>query len=60
VAADHDTEMRLAAVAHLQRVGTGGVVTADDLKAGFTFLGERILSTAVQFTGRRGGVKVGH
>src|SRR5262245_10983217 len=37
-----DTRMRLAAVQHLQRISAGGVLTSDDLKAGFVFDGERV------------------
>jgi putative restriction endonuclease len=37
-----DARIRLAAVAQLNRVTAGGVLTFDDLKAGFTFEGERV------------------
>jgi putative restriction endonuclease len=37
-----DTRLRLAAVAHVQRIGIAGVVTADDLRVGFIVDGERI------------------
>jgi putative restriction endonuclease len=37
-----DARMRLAAVAHLKRTSAGGVLTSDDLKAGFTFEGTRV------------------
>lgn len=37
-----DTQMRLAAVAHLKRVGAGGVLTSDHLTAGFIFDGKRV------------------
>ena len=39
---DQDADIRLAAAAYLQRVGIAGVVTADDLRAGFVFAGERV------------------
>lgn len=38
----HDSQVRLAAVDHLKRAAAGGVLTSDDLKAGFTFQGERV------------------
>jgi putative restriction endonuclease len=37
-----DTRMRLAAVEHVKRVSAGGVVTADELRAGFSVDGQRI------------------
>src|SRR5262245_37534524 len=37
-----DARMRLAAVEHLKRIGAGGVLTSDDLKAGFIFEGTRV------------------
>jgi hypothetical protein len=37
-----DNRFRLAAIGHLQRVATDGVVTADDLRAGFIVDGQRI------------------
>jgi putative restriction endonuclease len=39
---DADTRVRLAAVEHLKRVSIADVVTADDLRAGFTVDGQRI------------------
>jgi putative restriction endonuclease len=37
-----DGQIRLAAVEHLKRVAAGGVVSSDDLKAGFNFEGSRV------------------
>jgi putative restriction endonuclease len=37
-----DTRMRLAAVEHLKRTSAGGVLSSDDLKAGFVFDGNRV------------------
>jgi putative restriction endonuclease len=37
-----DTRMRLAAVEHLKRVSAGGVLSSEDLAAGFTFDGQRV------------------
>lgn len=37
-----DALMRLAAVEHLKSVGAGGVLSSDDLKAGFIFEGSRV------------------
>lgn len=39
---DQDADIRLAAAAYLQRVGIAGVVTADDLRAGFVVAGKRV------------------
>jgi putative restriction endonuclease len=39
---DTDVAFRLAAVEHLKRTAAGGVLTSDDLKAGFIFQGERV------------------
>ncbi len=38
----HDTRLRLAAAEHVQHLGAGGVLTADDLRAGFLVDGVRI------------------
>lgn len=37
-----DARMRLTAVAHLNRTSAGGVLTSDNLKAGFSFEGTRV------------------
>jgi putative restriction endonuclease len=37
-----DLPIRLAAVQHLERVSAGGVLTSDELKAGFLFQGARV------------------
>jgi putative restriction endonuclease len=37
-----DTRIRLAAVEHINRVSAGGVITSDDLKAGFFVNGARV------------------
>ena len=37
-----DAQMRLAAVEHLKRASASDVVSADDLRAGFTFAGMRV------------------
>ncbi len=42
VDAAQDIPIRLAAVEHLERLSAGATLTADDLKAGFTFQGARI------------------
>lgn len=39
---DNEFELRSAAVRHVQRVGSGGVISSEDLKAGFTFEGVRV------------------
>ena len=39
---DEDTCIRMAAVTHIQRIAIGGVVTSDDLRAGFTVSNERL------------------
>jgi putative restriction endonuclease len=39
---DEDTKLRLGAVEHLKRVSVADVVTADDLRQGFSFQGQRI------------------
>lgn len=39
---DVDLQIRMAAVEHLKRVGAGGVLSSDDLRAGFQFRGERL------------------
>jgi putative restriction endonuclease len=39
---DLDLQIRLAAVDHLRRTSAGGVLSSDDLRAGFHFHGERI------------------
>jgi putative restriction endonuclease len=38
----HDARVRLAAVEHLKRISAGGVLTSDDLRAGFIFEGDRV------------------
>jgi putative restriction endonuclease len=40
--ASPDAVLRLAAVEHLKRVSAGGVLSSDDLKAGFVFEGSRV------------------
>lgn len=37
-----DFPLRLTAAQHLRRIGINGVVTSEDLRAGFTFKGERV------------------
>ena len=37
-----DTQMRLAAVEHLKKMSAGGILTSDDLDAGFMFDGKRV------------------
>jgi hypothetical protein len=37
-----DARLRLAAAAHFRRISAGGVLTSDDLRAGFTFEGARV------------------
>lgn len=37
-----DLKLRLSAVEHLKRISAGGVLSSDDLKAGFTFEGQRV------------------
>lgn len=37
-----DARIRLAAVEHLKRASAGGVLSSEDLKAGFTFEGKRL------------------
>lgn len=37
-----DARIRLAAVEHIKRASAGGVITADDLRAGFLVDGQRV------------------
>lgn len=39
---DLDLQIRLTAVEHLKRISAAGVISSDDLRAGFHFRGERI------------------
>lgn len=40
--AEFDVRIRLAAVEHVRRISAGGVLTSDDLRAGFSFEGVRV------------------
>jgi putative restriction endonuclease len=41
-ATDQDTNLRLAAVEHVKRLGAAGVLTADELRGGFVYDGEQV------------------
>jgi putative restriction endonuclease len=45
---DQDTNLRLAAVEHVKRLGAGGVLSADELRGGFVYAGERVPLTNPQ------------